>query len=262
MKSFCWEFVLSDKIIWLAAYPKTGSTWVRTIMHQLLAPDSRAKDAIPSFDREYPADAPTHPLMGTEAKVLRTHCHPDHKVFRAMQEERTEDQVVGVVTIKRHPLDVLLSQLNYSLLLDRAKFFKDGLPKKVEDIIAAGEIGYYIDAFVQANGCPEHVKRCQSYPGFYAKWRTMAPKAPHLQLRYEDMVSDPIGGVDSLIKFFRLPEVDTPKIVEDVEKLTQKNGKFFWRKRAYNYRALLPKSAIERFENAYSDRLESLGYGE
>lgn len=253
---------MSDKIIWLAAYPKTGSTWVRTILHQLIAPDARAKDAIPSFDSEYPEDSSTYPLMGTDAKLLRTHCHPDHKVFRAMEEQRPDDEMLGVITIKRHPLDVLLSQLNYSLVLDRAKSFKDGVPKKVEDIIADGEIEYYVDSFIAANGCPEHAKRCQSYPGFYEKWNSIAPTARRLQLRYEDMVSDPVGGVSAVSRFLGLPEIDPAEIVSSVEKLTQKNGRFFWKKRAYNHRELLPKPAIDRFERAYAEQLQSLGYSE
>lgn len=251
---------MSDKIIWLAAYPKTGSTWVRTILHQLIAPNARSKDAIPSFDSEYPEDSSTYPLMGTDAKLLRTHCHPDHKVFRAMEEQRPDDEMLGVITIKRHPLDVLLSQLNYSLVLGRDKSFKNGIPKRVEDIIADGEIEYYIDTFIAANGCPEHLRRCQSYPGFYEKWNSIASTSPRLRLRYEDMVSDPVGGVSAVSEFLALPEVDPFEIVANVEKLTQKNGKFFWKKRAYNHRALLPTSAIDHFEQAYSEQLRSLGY--
>jgi hypothetical protein len=250
---------LSDKIVWLAAYPKTGSTWVRTIIQQLLAPDVRAKEAIPSFDRDFPGDAPTYRVMGTEAKVLRTHCHPHHKAFRALLEERNDD-VIGVLTIQRHPLDVLLSQLNYSFILGREKSFKEGVVKKAEEIIADNEIDHYIDAFLETNGCPEHVKRCQSYPGFYAEWRQFAPGARHLHLCYEDMVKDPISGINMLSSFFGLSGVDAADVMEQVEDLTRVNGKFFWRKKAYNHRELLPETAIQRFEEAYADRLQTLGY--
>jgi hypothetical protein len=253
------EYFLSDNIVWLAAYPKTGSTWVRTIVHQLLAPAVRAKEAIPSFGRDYPNDALDHEVIGTKAKVLRTHCHPDHKVFRALLEDRS-DQVIGVITIQRHPLDVLLSQLNYSFILGREKSFKGRILKPVDEIIVDGDIDYYIDAFLEADGCPDHVKRCHSYRDFYAQWRKLAPGAGHLHLRYEEMVEDPIAGINALSSFFRLPAVDPTEIMNRVEKLTEVNGKFFWRKKAYNHREMLSEASIRRFEDGFSDGLQALGY--
>jgi hypothetical protein len=250
---------VSDKIVWLAAYPKTGSTWVRAIIQQLLAPDVRPKEAIPSFDRDYPSDAPTYSIMGTQAKLLRTHCHPDHGVFRTLLEQRS-DEIVGVITIQRHPLDVLLSQLNYSFILDRESSFKNNLLKRVEDIIADGEIDHYIDAFVDANGCPEHTGRCRSYLDFYQQWQNLAPSAPHLHLRYEDMVKSPIEGINALSGFLGLSGIAAGDVVKRVEELTQVNGKFFWRKKAYNYRGLLTEPSISHFEDAYSGNLEALGY--
>lgn len=252
---------MNDKIAWLAAYPKTGSTWVRTIIQQLLAPDIRGKEAIPSFHRDYPEDAPTYAILGTDAKLLRTHCYPGHPIFRALVEQRS-DETVGVITIQRHPLDVLLSQLNYSFIRERKKSFKDGILKKVEDVVADGEIDYYIDEFVKVGGCPEYVGRCQSYRNFYHEWRNLASDVPHLNLRYEDMVRDPIGGIDALGTFFGVRDVNASEVVKQVEKRTQVNGKFFWRKKAYNHRGLLPKKSIQRFEEAYSETLRDLGYHE
>jgi hypothetical protein len=251
--------LLSDKIVWIAAYPKTGSTWLRAIIQQLLAPDTRAKEAIPSLYQEYPEDAPVYPVMGTEAKILRTHCHPDHRVFKQMTRNRS-DEIVGVITIQRHPLDVLLSQLNYSFILGHEKSFKNGELKKVEDIVAAGEIDEYIDAFINTDGCPEHAKRCKSYPDFYAKWQALAPGAPHLHLRYEEMVREQAAGIGAVQSFLGLPVTDTFELATRVEDRTKVNGKFYWRKKAYNFRELLPEASIRRFEERFSKGLEALGY--
>lgn len=251
---------MSDKIVWLAAYPKTGSTWLRTIIQQLLAPGVRGKEAIPSLDRDYPQEAPTYAVMNTEAKMLRTHCQPEHKVFQRMIKQRPDDEVIGVMTIQRHPLDVLLSQLNYSFVLGRKQSFKGEELKKVEDIVADGEIDHYIDAFIEAGGCPEHVKRCGSYPTFYEKWHGQDPEAPHLHLRYEEMVSDPVAGVAAIQTFLGLPVTDPSELAAKVDDRTQVNGRFFWRKKAYNHRELLPKQSIRRFEEGFADELTQLGY--
>ena len=255
-------FSLSDKIVWLAAYPKTGSTWLRAIIQQLLAPGVRGKEAIPSLDQDYPEDAPIYNIMGTDAKVLRTHCHPDHRAFKRLAKDRPDDEILGVITIQRHPLDVLLSQLNYSFVLEREQWFEHGVVKKVEDIVRDGEINYYIDAFIEADGCPEHIKRSKSYPGFYSRWQALAPNARHLNLRYEEMVKDPAIGVESIQSFLGLPVADSFELAAKVEGRTKVNGKFYWRKKAFNYRDLLPEASIRRFEEGYSEGLAALGYAD
>lgn len=250
---------MDDKIVWLAAYPKTGSTWLRAIIQQMLAPGERAKEAIPSLHKNYPENAPTYPVMGTEAKILRTHAHPDQKFYRRELDGRS-DEVVGIITIQRHPLDVLLSQLNYSFVVGDTRSFKNGELKRAEQIISDGEIDEYIDAFIDAGGCPEHVERCGSYVEFYDKWRTHSPEAHRLELRYEEMVEDPAAGVSAIETFLKVTGSDCSAVAATVEQRTEVDGKFYWRKRAYNYRELLPAASIRRFEKGFSEDLRTLGY--
>jgi hypothetical protein len=252
-------FFLSDKIVWVAAYPKTGSTWLRAIIQQILAPGDRAKDAIPSLHKVYPAEAPIYPIMGTEAKLLRTHSHPHQKFYLRAMENRS-DEIIGIITIQRHPLDVLLSQLNYSFVMGDERSFKNGALKKAEQIISDGEIDHYIDAFIEAGGCPEHVERCGTYVGFFEKWREYSPNASRLHLRYEEMVEDPKAGMREIQSFLQLPDVRIDEVAAKIEDRTQVDGKFYWRKRAFNYRDLLPTDSIRRFEEGFSDELTELGY--
>lgn len=250
---------MADTIVWLAAYPKTGSTWVRTIIQQMIAPDTRAKEAIASFEQEYPEGLASYPVMSTDAKIIRTHCHPEHKAFRAVQEQRS-DRVAGVITVQRHPLDVLLSQLNYAFTRERHGSFKNNELKRAEDIIADDEIDHYIDAFIASGGCPEYSKRCLSYPDFYKAWRDFAPGASHLHLRYEDMVEDQEAAIAQIARFLHIDDIDPAELRDRVEQRTQLNGKFFWRKRAYNFRDLLPEDSIRRFERGFEGPLRELGY--
>jgi len=250
---------VNDKIVWLAAYPKTGSTWLRAIIQQILAPGERAKEAIPSLHKNYPESAPKYPVMGTEAKILRTHAHPDQKFYRRELDGRP-DEVLGIVTIQRHPLDVLLSQLNYSFVVGDSRSFKNGELKKAEQIISDGEIDDYIDAFIDAGGCPEHVERCGTFVGFYDKWRTYWLQAARLELRYEDMVEDPVAGVSAIERFLRVTGSDSSAVAERVEQRTELDGKFYWRKKAYNHRELLPAASVRRFEEGFSEGLRTLGY--
>ena len=250
---------MAEKIVWVAAYPKTGSTWLRSILQQVLAPRMRAKDAIVSFDKDYPVDAPEHHVMSTNAKVLRTHTHPQHKVFQTLQEQWPH-RPVGVITIQRHPLDVLLSQINYAFILGREASFKDGLVKRAEDIIADGEIDHYIDAFIESDGCPEYAKRCRSYGGFYDAWRQLASGTEHLHLRYETMVEEREAAIERVARYLRLDGVDAHLIMCRVEERTKADGRFYWRKRRYGFRDLLPASSVRRFEQGFAATLRQLGY--
>ena len=74
------------------------------------------------------------------------------------------------------------------------------------------------------------------------------------------MVGDPASAIGSVQAFFDLPQKDAGEVADAVEQRTQVNGKFFWRKKAYNYRQLLPSSSIERFESGFSEQLHALGY--
>ncbi len=172
------------------------------------------------------------------------------------------DEIIGIITIQRHPLDVLLSQLNYSFVLGDQRSFKNGVLKKAEQIISDGEIDHYIDAFIEAGGCPEHVERCGTYVGFFEKWREYSPNAARLHLRCEDMVKDPEAGIHEIQSFLQLPDVRVEEVAAKIEDRTQVDGKFYWPRRAYNHRELVPAVSIRRFEKSYSEGLGTLGYVE
>ena len=133
-------------------------------------------------------------------------------------------------------------------------------PKKAEQIVADGEIEHYLDRFLAAGGCPERLGRCGSYGDFYAQWREFAPAAPHLHLRYEDMVANPAERVTEIANFLQIPVGDADRVVARVEQRTQLDGRFFWRKRAYNFREMLSAALIARFEAEFAEPLRELGY--
>lgn len=218
-----------------------------------------AADAIVSFQNDYPIDAPEHQVMSTSAKILRTHTHPRHKVFQALHKQWPH-RPVGIITIQRHPLDVLLSQINYAFILGRQASFKNGIVKRAEEVIADGEIDHYIDAFIESDGCPEFARRCVSYGGFYDEWWKLASRTEHLHLRYEEMVENREAAVDRIVRFLQLEGVDAHRVISTVEERTRANGKFYWRKRAYGFRELLPPKSVLRFEHGFARTLRQLDY--
>lgn len=70
--------------------------------------------------------------------------------------------------------------------------------------------------------------------------------------------------VASIFNFFGIDHDDTiiDSVIEKAEIRTKLNGGFFWKKRAYNFKQMLPQNIIDYFYCHYEDQLNYLGYFE
>jgi len=211
---------VSAPLVWLASYPKCGSTWLREILNSILSPDMHSHASLPSFQREYPADAPLHNLLGTRAKVVKTHLYPGHDRMAACT-----DTTIGAVTIYRHPLDILLSALNYAKVKELDKFFLNGQIKTVEQIIEDGEFGHYIELFAEKDGFPWFSGPSGGISEYMGKWRTLGQEVPYLEICYEDMFADPKSEIRKLLTFLQheADDAELDRIVASADSRTQQN---------------------------------------
>ena len=250
----------TDKdVIWLASYPRSGNTWLRILLNGIVAPGEEAKKSIPTFHKAFPEAAPVHNVDGATVKIIKTHCNPHNKRLFAEL-----DRCVGALTVCRHPLDILLSAINYLGLLENSRCFKDGLIKSVDEICRDNEIDYYVDSFIENDGVLAYKDMCGAWSKYQLEWDEYGMTIKYLKLRYEDMVHDPRATVKQLYGFVGRPwtqeAIDT--LIAAAEEKTSLNGRFFWRKRAYNYKTMLPASTVRRFCRAYEEELNYLGYSE
>ncbi|GAN22171.1 sulfotransferase domain protein [Legionella pneumophila] len=247
-----------SNIIWVAAYPKSESTWLREIINYIISPDMQSMNSIPSFHKQFPEDAPVHNLGNGSARVIRTHFYPGSPRMGGY----TGD-CIGAITIYRHPLDILLSAINYAKLKNREDYFKNGKIKAVENIIEDNEITYYVDKFI-ANDGVEYLHFAGKWSEYQKKWNDFGKQVPYLDLCYEHMVADPKKMVASIFNFFGIDHDDTiiDSVIEKAEIRTKLNGGFFWKKRAYNFKQMLPQNIIDYFYCHYEDQLNYLGYFE
>lgn len=244
--------------MWLASYPKTGSTWLRQIVNQIIAPDLKAKDSIPSYQKTFPLDALEHQFPHFSTSIIKTHMYPDNPRMN-MEIKNT----IGFITIHRHPLDIMLSSLNYSRVKERHQDFIKGRIKTVEEIISDGEIKHYIEQFIKNDGIV-------AFHGTSGKWskykenieKNVTGKIKHLSLCYEEMVADPHSVVTSIFSFFEIEHTKEiiGKIVSDCEKKTALDGHFFWKKKAFNFRDILATEHIEFFSENFKAELRKNNY--
>lgn len=245
------------KVLWLASYPKTGSTWVRTILGCLLAPKLSAFDAVRSFQSKYPPDAPAYTIWGQRLHVLKTHLTPDHPRMA-----NCPGATAGVIVVDRHPLDILLSALNYAAVKEYALSFLNETIKPVEQIVADGEFGHYIDQFIAEDGFPRFFSVSEGYSTYLSRWRSAQAGQPFHAIRYETMFNDPGAEVQRLAEFIGKPidRAGIETILDKVDLTTKANGRFYWKRRANNYREMLTPDLIDRFEAGYSGQLAAHGY--
>lgn len=200
-------------LIWLASYPKSGNTWVRSFLLNLLRDKDDPAD-INSLDRVSPSDSLRSWYEPFASKPLETLGAPDiaklrplgHKKISELRPDtipvkthnflgewhgvplHTASLTAGAVYIVRNPLDAVLSVADHFGMTD------------VERAIA----------FMAEEGAG--TKLTQDYvPEFYRSWSSHVAswtgrKNPRIHvIRYEDMLDDPVTCFTSLVTFLGIP---------------------------------------------------------
>jgi len=182
------------KVIWLASYPKSGNTWLRFFLYAYLYGEPESSNDLDLHIPDIHALEMIESLPNFGERVLcKTHLMmgPHHPYMA---------ETAGFIHILRHPKDVLLSNLNYAKIgfedLDERLFAKE---------------------FITHMGVPRWENfGMGNWPSHTASWLRMAPRVPHLFLRYERMKADPEDIFIKVVRFLDLP-LDQKKVAVAVE---------------------------------------------
>ncbi len=198
-------------ILWVASYPKSGNTWVRAFLHNLLH-DAAAPSDINSLHHffvgdtdakwfEQFSDKPYDKLTKAEQAALRPKVHallcrrsPDTvfvKTHHFLGEDCgvpliSMDRTAGAIYILRNPLDLVLSvRHHYGMTLETAIEFLGS-----EDAHAGGGAGHVHQVLT-------------SWSNHVRSWtHTASPGL--LALRYEDLLASPRKTFGRLVRFLGL----------------------------------------------------------
>ena len=210
------------RIIWLASYPKSGNTWMRSLLAHYFMPPGQAPDinnlrmfTTADVRQDFFDAAAGKPYVGKDladwAKVrpkalrlianskpgkhfVKTHCKP----VRFLDTDLIPpDVTAGALYILRNPFDVAPSFARHiSGDVDQAiERMSDG------DNIMGTETGIF-DALGRWD---EHV----------TAWTT-APGLPRVIVRYEDMLSKPAKTMEKVLGFMSL-KPDRPKLAKAIK---------------------------------------------
>jgi hypothetical protein len=271
------------KIIWLASYPKSGNTWMRAFLHNLLRDpkdgydlnrmgDYSLADSHGSYYQNF-LRKPLKEMTDEEIAILRpkvqellTKRTPDNvfvKTHNALVEYldrpiHSMEHTAGGIYIVRNPLDMVISHADhYGKTIDESIVVTSLEEMKV----SAGEF------FAYEIHC--------SWSRHVESWTGRPSPMLHV-MRYEDMKAQPMETFAGLVQFLRLPAnrdrlrraIDLSSF-ESLRKKEEQHGfmersekskRFFRQGKAGGWRDVLTPAQVEAVVAAHEKQMRRFGY--
>ncbi|MCF8466327.1 MAG: sulfotransferase domain-containing protein [Sneathiella sp.] len=272
-------------IIWLASYPKSGNTWARLFLYNLLLNPQEPLDinrirhltlidGLKSWYEKAGGQPYDKYSMG-EVALLRPKVHelfaksqPDsvfvktHSMFGTVYgvPQITLEQTAGAIYIIRNPLDVVISlSSHFGLPIEEAITM-------LNDPEGGGD---------EARGY-EHIRQLfGSWSGHANSWSHFDPRHMHV-MRYEDMLDEPeeaFGGMarflglnppkdrlDRAIEFSSFDVVRRQEEEKGFKEQSDKNDRFFRVGKAGQWKDVLTDDQVDRIVKCHYPTMKHFGY--
>jgi hypothetical protein len=171
-------------VIWIAAYPKSGNTWVRFMVCNLLFGRQETAAALATLVPDI-HEVPVPTLCGGQRALLKTH-------FTFSESLPFADRTAAAIYIIRHPADVLVSNFFYS---QRSAGNTDP---------STADFDRYVEMFLEYRGDKRWIELGMgSWEQNVRSWLQGALPFPVVRIRYEDMIDDPQGTCRSMARLLR-----------------------------------------------------------
>ncbi len=270
-------------IIWLASYPKSGNTWLRAFLHNLLRnpqegydinklDDFTVSESAYGWYRKFDERA-LEAYTEAEVAALRPKVHrhlttlfPDSifaKTHCAVMEDHgvptvTFEVTAGAIYVIRNPLDVAISYAHHiGATIDEA-------------------ITYMARPRAQVPASRNHVHELLgSWSVHVESWTAKPNRALHV-VRYEDMLMKPQTAFGGVVRFLglkpprdRLERAIARSSFRVLQEQERRHGfreksehaeRFFREGRAGQWRKALSPEQIERVVAAHSEQMRRFGY--
>lgn len=270
-------------LIWLASYPKSGNTWMRSFLHNLFRNEPEPVDLNELTDfclgesaarwYERHADRPLSEMSMEELARLRPLVHRDFtlafpdsvfvKTHNYLGEWcgvplHTMDVTAGGIYVVRNPLDVVVSVTHH---------FGETVDEAIEHLAN--------DQYVTGD-LEKHVPEIhRSWSTHVASW-TANPTPQLMVLRYEDLLHKPRKHFKQVANFLglkpppeRLERAIRHSSFKALKALEQKKGfkersdkadAFFREGRSEQWREVLTPDQVRRIVRDHHEQMERFGY--
>jgi hypothetical protein len=234
----------------LVSYPKSGNTWTRFLVANLLHPDEPV--TFTNIERIVPDNVKN--TRKELARIPRPRIVKSHEYFDCRYKK--------LVYIVRDPRDIVVSYYHYHL---KTRVIEDGFP-----------LAQYVARFLRGE-----VDAYASWNENVLSWLATRGESPDfLLLRYEDMMANPLAELRKIAAFLGLPrsEEQLAKAVErssadrmrELEKKeanvwintkkTRKDIPFVRTAKSGGWKESLPADLAQQIESAWGPTMRKLGY--
>ena len=266
---------------WLTTYQKSGTTWVRFLIHDVLAGPVRSSSDLDALIPIIHGNDTRWQAALAQGGVLST-----HKAY-GPHAERYGDVMQGFVHVVRHPADVLLSEARFFCLTQadgvaraEGRVSTERLQKLMRD---------YLNVMLAHGKSVRHDRMGMGSWAEHARgWLERRDRGPSLLIRYEDLKAQPKVEVHRLATFFgrhltdaqaaavvQRCSLDAMRQMQDQELAAQNVGCFYHGpefETAYSLGlrfvgrgvvgdgTLLGDEALQRIESMFGPVMTQLGY--
>ncbi|MGD1016476.1 MAG: sulfotransferase domain-containing protein [Roseiarcus sp.] len=274
-------------IVWLASYPKSGNTWTRTFLHNLLKTmrgeggDGQDINAMNEFTAWEIALSRFHEVLGRDPREVD---RAEIAKARPEVQRRIADEAEGVAFIKTHHALVLdrgVPVINFAVTSGAVYIVRNPLDVAIS---YAHHMGADIDTAIAAMAETDMETRVTdksvyevfgSWSQHVMSWAGKPHRAIYV-MRYENMLAEPeksFGGLarhllldasrDQLAQAIDLSRFDRLKEQEEKEgfrERPEKAERFFREGRAGQWRERLTGRQIDRIVADHKPVMEKFGY--
>lgn len=275
-------------IVWLASYPKSGNTWLRMFLYQLMRINGghpREPDELNKLDRSSMYEAKLFGLFNQYlGKPLATASVAEVARVRPKVHEAIVERVGGVALVKTHNLLGHIGNapiLNPAVSIGAVYILRD--PRDVAPSLAK-HLGVSIDNAIEQMARNAHGTRNSNESAFetWGSWSehvlswTMEPSEAILVVRYEDMHANPVetftGVVTHLgqkadpgavVEALELSSFDNLRGQEenyDFRERSPRADRFFVAGKVGNWREKLSADQVERIVETHGPMMKRFGY--
>jgi hypothetical protein len=173
---------MSHKIIWVASYPRSGNTWIRFLLANLLcASCNNSQELSKIIPDVHDPSSNKESYQFNDIAFLKTHW--TYEFVSSLNLE-----TIGAIYIYRNPLDVIASHINYCLLADNITMKNTFIQEFIFNCGAPQWLGVQMGTWIENT----------------EGWVFKEKKFPCLVLRYEDLRIDPHVAVKKICRFLGL----------------------------------------------------------
>ena len=273
-------------IVWLASYPKSGNTWTRTFLHNLVhatSGDAQVQQ-INELDK-FSMGSAARSLYKRILGFAPTNEHRDQiAAARASVQQHIADALEGLVFVKTHQALVVDRghiTINFAVTAGAIYIIRNPLDVAISYAHHLGQsIDFAIDFInlknAEASGNKKHVYEVYgSWSQHVLSW-TRKPHPAIYVMRYEDMLAEPQKTFGALARhllfkpsdeqladavdrssFARLREQEDE---QGFRERSEKAERFFRDGRAGQWKEVLTPQQIQRIVDAHGEQMQRFGY--